>query len=93
MSSKLERSVASHTLFIRNLPYKLTSSSMYDLFGKYGLIRQVRVGTAKDTRGTAFVVYQREEEARVAQRALSGYNMQGRYLIVLPFQASKVVKK
>lgn len=66
---------------------------MYDLFGKYGLIRQVRVGSAKDTKGTAFVVYQREEEARMAQRALSGYNMQGRYLIVLPFQASKVVKK
>ena len=94
MSSKsAEKGIASHILFIRNLPYKLTPDSMYDLFGRYGLVRQVRVGTAKDTRGTAFVVYQREEDARTAHGALSGYNMQGRYLIVLPFQASKVVKK
>lgn len=26
------------------------------LFGKYGAVRQIRLGSAKDTRGTAFVV-------------------------------------
>lgn len=30
-------------LYIRNLPYKITSDEMYDIFGKYGAIRQIRV--------------------------------------------------
>ena len=28
-------------LYIRNLPFKITSEEMYDIFGKYGAIRQV----------------------------------------------------
>ncbi|KAI5081881.1 hypothetical protein GOP47_0001624 [Adiantum capillus-veneris] len=43
-------------LYVRNLPFNITSEEMYDIFGKYGAIRQIRVGTNKDTRGTAFVV-------------------------------------
>ena len=31
---------------------------MYDLFGRYGAIRQIRLGSAKDTQGTAFVVFE-----------------------------------
>lgn len=42
-------------LFVRNLPFKMTAEDMYDLFGKYGAIRQIRVGTGNDTKGTAFV--------------------------------------
>lgn len=30
-------------LYVRNLPYKITSDEMYDIFGKYGAIRQIRV--------------------------------------------------
>jgi hypothetical protein len=30
-------------LYVRNLPYKITSEEMYDIFGKYGAIRQIRV--------------------------------------------------
>ena len=30
-------------LYVRNLPYKITSEEMYDIFGKYGPIRQIRV--------------------------------------------------
>ena len=37
-------------LYVRNLPYKITSDEMYDIFGKYGAIRQIRVGDAADTR-------------------------------------------
>ena len=39
-------------LFIRNLPYKITADDMYEIFGKYGPIRQIRVGNKQDTRGT-----------------------------------------
>jgi len=30
-------------LYVRNLPYKITSDEMYDIFGKFGAIRQIRV--------------------------------------------------
>ena len=30
-------------LYIKNLPYKITAEEMYDIFGKYGAIRQIRV--------------------------------------------------
>lgn len=38
-------------LYVRNLPYKITSDEMYDIFGKYGAIRQIRVGNTLETRG------------------------------------------
>lgn len=30
-------------LFVRNLPFKINSEEMYDIFGKYGAIRQIRL--------------------------------------------------
>ncbi|OEL20148.1 hypothetical protein BAE44_0018833 [Dichanthelium oligosanthes] len=39
-------------LYVRNLPFNILSEKMYDIFGKYGAIRQIRLGNAKDTRGT-----------------------------------------
>ncbi|KAH9450525.1 hypothetical protein Pst134EB_018058 [Puccinia striiformis f. sp. tritici] len=45
-------------LFVKNLNYKTKGEDLYDLFGKYGAIRQVRIGTDPKTRGTAFVVYE-----------------------------------
>ncbi|KMT08867.1 hypothetical protein BVRB_6g135900 [Beta vulgaris subsp. vulgaris] len=45
---------------------------MYDIFGKYGAIRQIRVGINKDTRGTAFVVYEDIYDAKTAVDHLSG---------------------
>ena len=38
-------------LYVRNLPYKISGEEMYDIFGKYGAIRQIRVGNTPDTRG------------------------------------------
>ncbi len=34
-------------VFCRNLPYKISAEEMYDIFGKYGPIRQIRVYVAK----------------------------------------------
>ncbi|RUP51264.1 14 kDa subunit splicing factor 3b [Jimgerdemannia flammicorona] len=80
-------------LFVRNLPFKITAEEMYDIFGKYGSIRQIRVGTANDTRGTAFVVYEDIFDAKAACDHLQGFNILGRYLIVLYYQPNKVTKK
>lgn len=80
-------------LFVRNLPYKISSEELYDVFGKYGAIRQIRVGTSKETRGTAFVVYEDIYDAKQACEHLSGFNLLGRYLIVLYWQPGKVTKR
>merc|ERR1712142_930665 len=80
-------------LYVRNLPYKITAEEMYDIFGKYGAIRQIRVGNTPETRGTAFVVYEDIFDAKNACDHLSGFNVCGRYLVVLYYQANKAFKK
>ena len=80
-------------LYVRNLPYKITAEEMYDLFGKYGAVRQIRKGTASDTRGTAFVVYEDIYDAKRAVDHLSGFNVGGRYLVVLYYQTSKMHRR
>ncbi|CAO1402113.1 unnamed protein product [Diamesa serratosioi] len=80
-------------LYIRNLPYKITSDEMYDIFGKYGAIRQIRVGNTPETRGTAFVVYEDIFDAKNACDHLSGFNVCNRYLVCLYYQSTKAFKK
>lgn len=79
-------------LFVRNLPYKISSEDMYDIFGKYGAIRQIRVGNTAETRGTAYVVYEDIFDAKNACDHLSGFNVCNRYLVVLYHQPAKVNK-
>jgi len=66
---------------------------MYDIFGKYGAIRQIRVGTTPETKGTAFVVYEDIFDAKQACDHLSGFNVCNRYLVVLYYQSTKAFKK
>ncbi|KAM0683330.1 Splicing factor 3B subunit 6 [Mitosporidium daphniae] len=80
-------------LFVRNLPFKISAEDLFDLFGKYGTIRQIRIGSEKETRGTAYVVYEDIFDAKNACEHLSGFNVQGRYLIVLYYQPIKQLKK
>ena len=84
-------------LYVRNLPYKteeaLSTEEIYDIFGKYGAIRQIRIGNRPDTRGTAFVVYEDIHDAKNAVDHLSGFNVCGRYLIVLYYQAARMAKR
>lgn len=80
-------------MFVKNLPFKITSDELYDIFGKYGAIRQIRLGTTKETKGTAFVVYEDIFDAKNAVDHLSGFNIGGRYLIVLYHQQAKLAGK
>ena len=80
-------------LYVRNLPFKITAEEMYDIFGKFGAIRQIRLGNAQDTRGTAFVVYEDIYDAKAAVDHLSGFNVCGRYLVVLYYQQTKMQKR
>lgn len=98
----------------RNLPFKISAEELYDIFGKYGPIRQIRLcvpapaaggaqgfvtfatpprarrGNTTATRGTAFVVYEDIYDAKNAVDHLSGFNVCGRYLVVLYYQPAKM---
>ena len=86
---------ASRILFVRNLPWRITSDDMYDIFGKFGAIRQIRLGepTNKDTRGTAFVVFEDIFDAQAAVEHLHGFNVAKRYLVVLYYQPKKMQQR
>ncbi|TFJ85319.1 hypothetical protein NSK_003742 [Nannochloropsis salina CCMP1776] len=80
-------------LYVRNLPFKLSSEELYDIFGKYGPIRQIRVGAANENRGKAFVIYEDIYDAKDALEHLNGFNVCGRYLVVLYFHPEKEQKR
>jgi len=80
-------------LFVRNLPYKITAEELYDIFSKYGPIRQIRKGVSGEAKGTAFVVYEDIYDAKTAVDHLNGFNVAGRYLIVLYYQQTRLHKK
>lgn len=80
-------------LYIRNLVYKISSEEIFDIFGKYGAIRQIRIGNTPETRGTAFVVYEDIFDAKNACDHLSGFNVCNRYLVVLYYQSTKAFKR
>ncbi|KAI9171433.1 Splicing factor 3B subunit-like protein [Paramyrothecium foliicola] len=72
--------------------YNVSPEELFDLFGKFGPIRQVRQGIANNTKGTAFVVYEDVMDAKQACDKLNGFNFQNRYLVVLYHQPDKMAK-
>ncbi|XMA19323.1 hypothetical protein WAI453_012114 [Rhynchosporium graminicola] len=72
--------------------YNVAVEELFDLFGKFGPIRQIRQGIANNTKGTAFVVYEDVMDAKQACDKLNGFNFQNRYLVVLYHQPDKMVQ-
>jgi pre-mRNA branch site protein p14 len=58
-----------------------------------GAIRQIRQGNAQDTKGTAFVVYEDVVDAASALKQLQGFQIKGRYLVLVFYDKNKIVKK
>ena len=81
---------ANRILFVKNLQYNVDTAALFDLFGKYGPIRQIRAGTSNTTKGTAYVVYEDVVDAKQACDKLNGYNFMNRYLVVLYHQPEKM---
>jgi pre-mRNA branch site protein p14 len=63
--------------------FNITGSDLYDLFGKYGPIRQIRLGTDQNlkTKGTAYVVYESPDDAKEAMTHLNGFHLMERYIV------------
>ena len=91
MSAKVTRlpPEVNRVLYVKNLPYKITAEDIYTIFGKYGALRQVRVGDTPETKGTAFIIYEDILDARQACEHLSGFAVGGRYLILHYYAPAK----
>ena len=83
-----------HVRLIREIWVNLSNQSVISVLSV--IIQNLLIfcsGNNKDTRGTAFVVYDDIFDAKNACEHLSGYNLLGRYLIVLYYQPDKNAKK
>ena len=72
-------------IFVGNLDFAATDSSVRSLFEPYGPVDRVNVVTDRETgrsRGFAFVEMADEDAADRAINALNGYNLDGRALNV-----------
>lgn len=63
--------------------FNITGADLYDLFGKYGPIRQIRLGTDANlkTKGTAYVVFESPDDAKEAVNQLNGFHLMERYIV------------
>jgi RNA recognition motif-containing protein len=72
-------------LYVGNLPYSATESSLNELFSQFGAVDSVKLITDRDTgrsKGFGFVEMATDEEAQKAISELNGREMQGRRLNV-----------
>ncbi|PWN86582.1 RNA-binding domain-containing protein [Acaromyces ingoldii] len=93
MSAQAESRQQSRMLFVKNLNYTVSGSDLYELFGRYGAIRQIRLGDGPKTKGTAFVVYEEISDAKSALEHLNGFHLQERYIVVLYHMPSRMAAK
>lgn len=77
----------------RQLTRIALGSDLYELFGRYGLIRQIRLGNAAKTRGTAYVTYEEQADAKRAVEQLNGFHLQDRYIVVLYHMPQRLTAK
>ncbi|HET8697177.1 MAG TPA: RNA-binding protein [Gammaproteobacteria bacterium] len=72
-------------LYVGNLPYSTTESSLRDVFSAHGKVDSVNVITDRDTgqsKGFAFVEMSSDSEAQKATDALNGTQLDGRQIKV-----------
>jgi RNA recognition motif-containing protein len=72
-------------LYVGNLPWSATSTSLEGLFAQHGAVRSAEVIADRETgrsRGFGFVEMETEEGSQAAISALNGLEMEGRPLTV-----------
>jgi RNA recognition motif-containing protein len=72
-------------LYVGNLSYGITESSLTELFGQHGSVQSAQIIMDRDTgrsKGFGFVEMGSDQEAQAAIQALNGKEIEGRALTV-----------
>ncbi|TXL62616.1 RNA recognition motif domain-containing protein [Zeimonas arvi] len=72
-------------IYVGNLPWRATDAQLSELFGAHGEVTDARIVTDRETgrsRGFGFVTMTSADAAQAAIRALNGYSLEGRSLVV-----------
>ena len=72
-------------IYVGNLPWRATDAQLSQLFGNHGDVVDAKIVTDRETgrsRGFGFVTMASDEAAQAAIRALNGYSLEGRSLVV-----------
>jgi len=72
-------------LFVGNLPYKVRSAELTQMFAQFGTVVEAIVIEERQTgrsKGFGFVTFETEEEAQAAVNAMNGHEVEGRALVV-----------
>jgi RNA recognition motif-containing protein len=72
-------------LYVGNLPFKVTTEELNDLFGQFGQVVDAHLVNDRESgrpRGFGFVTLGSKEEAEKAIQELHGKDFQGRALVV-----------
>ena len=72
-------------IYVGNLPWRATDAQLSELFGQHGDVTDAKIVTDRETgrsRGFGFVTMGNNEAAQAAIRALNGFSLEGRSLVV-----------
>ncbi|HQY28815.1 MAG TPA: RNA-binding protein [Burkholderiaceae bacterium] len=72
-------------IYVGNLPWRATDAQLSQLFGNHGEVVDAKIVTDRETgrsRGFGFVTMASDDAAQAAIRALNGYSLEGRSLVV-----------
>lgn len=81
-----------NNLYVANLSYQTKERDLEDLFGKYGPLKETRVvydPYTKESRGFAFVTFERNDDAEEAIRNIDKTDFSGRVISVQKAKRSK----
>lgn len=80
-------------VLVKNIPFNASTNLLYDLFGKFGTIHQLRISDGLVPKGTCYVIYSSLDSAKQAAKELNGVNFHSRYLVAHMFAVDSEVAR